>query len=85
MTEEQEALNARMTLLIPINNLGPSQQEQILRYAKILDIKKRDHVFRQGDRDSWSFYVLDGEVEMYADDQPSSICTPTRSRPPAHL
>jgi len=69
MTEEQESLHARLMLLIPINNLQSAQQEQVLRYAEILDIKKRNYVFRQGDRDNWTFYVLEGELEMFADDQ----------------
>lgn len=69
MTEEQDALDARLTLLVPINNLGTAQQEQVLQGAEIIDIKKKDYVFRQGDRDGWSFYVIQGEVELYADDQ----------------
>ncbi len=69
MTEEQEALHSRLTLLVPLNNLGPAQQEQVLQGAEIIDIKKKEYVFRQGDRDGWSFYVIEGEVELYADDQ----------------
>ncbi|MFT4582737.1 MAG: CRP-like cAMP-binding protein [Gammaproteobacteria bacterium] len=69
MTEADESLKARLPLLIPINNLPPDQQEQMLRSAVLLDIKKKDYIFRQGDRDSWSFYVTDGEVELLADDQ----------------
>ena len=69
MTEEQDALHERLTLLVPINNLGAAQQEQVLRGAEIIDIKKKDYVFRQGDRDDWSYYVVEGEIELYADDQ----------------
>lgn len=69
MTEEQDTLHERLTLLVPINNLGPAQQEQVLRGAEIIDTKKKDYVFRQGDRDDWSYYVVEGEIELYADDQ----------------
>ena len=69
MTEEQDTLHERLTLLVPINNLGAAQQEQVLRGAEIIDIKKKDYVFRQGDRDDWSYYVNEGEIELYADDQ----------------
>jgi len=69
MTEEQDPLEARLSLLVPINNLEPQQQDQVLASAQMLDVKKKEYIFRQGDRDNFSFYVLDGEVEMYADDQ----------------
>ncbi len=69
MTDEQETLNERLALLVPIDNLTAQQQEQIVRHSEILDVRKKDYIFRQGDHDNWSFYVLEGEVEMYADDQ----------------
>ena len=69
MSEERDALHARLTLLVPLNNLGPAQREQVLQGAEIIDIKKKEYVFRQGDRDGWSYYVIKGEVELYADDQ----------------
>jgi len=69
MTEEQEALEARLTLLVPINNLEPQQQQQVLKSSKMLEIRRKDYIFRQGDRDNWSFYVIEGQVEMVADDQ----------------
>ena len=70
MSEEQDTLHARLTLLVPINNLGTArqEQEQVLQGAEIIDIKKKGYVFRQGDRDGSSFYVIEGEVELYADD-----------------
>lgn len=69
MTDDQDPLQARLGLLVPINNLDRSQQDQVLNSAQTLDIKKKDYIFRQGDRDNFSFYVLSGEVEMFADDQ----------------
>lgn len=68
-TETADPLLARLGLLVPINNLEPQQREQVLASAATLDIRKKDFVFRQGDRDSFAFYVLEGEVELYADDQ----------------
>lgn len=68
-TGESDPLLARLGLLVPINNLDPQQREQVLGSAAPLDIRKKDFIFRQGDRDNFSFYVLEGEVELYADDQ----------------
>lgn len=67
--EEPDPLAARLSLLVPINNLEPQQRDQVVGSAETLDIRKKDYIFRQGDRDGFSFYVLEGEVEMYADDQ----------------
>lgn len=68
-TEEPDPLLARLALLVPINNLEPHQREQILGTAATVDVRKKDFIFRQGDRDSFSFYVLEGEVDLFADDQ----------------
>ena len=64
-----EEILERLQLLVPLNKLSESQQEQVLNAAQILDFKKNEFIFRQGDRDNFSFYVLAGKVELYADDQ----------------
>ena len=69
MTDNSDRLRERLQLLVPINNLEPAQIDQVLRSSEIVEVKKRENVFRQGDRDNWSFYVIDGEIELYADDQ----------------
>ena len=69
MKEADDALANRLALLIPINNLGPQQQEQMLTSAELLEFKKKETIFGQGDRDNWSFYVTEGKIELYADDQ----------------
>lgn len=69
MSEEPNAFRERLTLLVPLNNLQPRQQEQVLASAEILTYRKRDHVFRQGDRDQYAFYLLSGELEMWSGDQ----------------
>jgi len=69
MTVADDTIQSRLALLIPINNLGLQQQEQMLNSAKLLEFKKKETIFTQGDRDNWSFYVTEGEIELYADDQ----------------
>jgi CRP-like cAMP-binding protein len=69
ITAEPDPLAARLSLLVPINNLEPQQREQVVGASETLDIRKKDYIFRQGDRDNFSFSVLEGEAEMYADDQ----------------
>lgn len=65
----EEELLDRLKLLVPLNNLSEAHQAQVLNGAQILDFKKNEFIFRQGDRDGFSFYVLTGKVELYADDQ----------------
>jgi len=60
---------SRLGLLVPINNLQAREQEQLLAASEILEVKRKEYVFRQGDRDDWSYYLLAGELEMIAGDQ----------------
>jgi CRP-like cAMP-binding protein len=69
MTEEQNPFRERLGLLVPLNNLQATQQEQLLASAEILTFRKKDAVFQQGDRDSFAFYLLAGELEMWSGDQ----------------
>lgn len=69
MSLEDNPFRSRLGLLVPINNLQPRQQEQLLASSEILDVRRRDYVFRQGDRDGHTFYLLAGELEMSAGDQ----------------
>ncbi|NNL99646.1 MAG: cyclic nucleotide-binding domain-containing protein [Gammaproteobacteria bacterium] len=69
MALDQDQLAERLRLLVPINNLPGSLQERILNSADVIELKKRDFLFQQGDRDKFSFYLIEGDIEMYADDQ----------------
>lgn len=69
MSLEDNPFRSRLGLLVPINNLQPRQQEQLLAGSEILDVRRRDYVFRQGDRDGYTYYLLAGELEMSAGDQ----------------
>lgn len=69
MAEAQNPFRERLGLLVPINNLQPKQQEQLLAAAEILTLRRKEYLFRQGDNDHYSFYLLAGELEMVAGDQ----------------
>lgn len=69
MTEEQNPFRERLGLLVPISNMQAKQQEQLLASAEILTFRKKDCVFQQGDRDTFSYYLLAGELEMWSGDQ----------------
>jgi CRP-like cAMP-binding protein/rhodanese-related sulfurtransferase len=51
--------------LIPINGLATSYRKQVLKQAEILNLKKGKNIFKQGDTDDFSFYLLEGEIALY--------------------
>ena len=55
--------------LIPINGLPEQHQEEVLRRGKVVKYRKGRYVFKQGDKDNFSFFVLDGQLELIADGQ----------------
>ena len=55
--------------LIPINELPQDVQNQIIVKGDIFELKKKDLIFNQGDRDNYSYYLLDGEIELEANKQ----------------
>lgn len=69
MSEDKEKYVDRMNLLVPINSLAPQHQVELLAKAEILQFKRRQYVFKQGDRDSYAYYLLEGKLDMYSDDQ----------------
>ncbi len=69
VSEDLNPFRTRLGLLVPINNLQPRQQEQLLAGSELLEIRRKDFVFHQGERDGWVYYLLAGELEMIAGDQ----------------
>ena len=65
---EKETLEARAGFLVPLNKLPPERQFKLLEQSEVLKLKKKQTLFKQGDRDDYTFYVLEGDMEMYADD-----------------
>lgn len=55
--------------LIPIRDLTPDAQEEAWKAGKVLKLRPDRYVFRQGDRDEFAFYLLQGELELEADGQ----------------
>ncbi len=68
MSKLAEKYTERIHSLSPINSLPPAHQAQLLEQSHILEVRRREFVFHQGDKDDYAFYVLDGCVEMFADD-----------------
>lgn len=54
-------------LLVPVNELSPQSQNEVINIAKLFNYKKKDVIFKQGDRDTYAYYHLDGEIELLLD------------------
>lgn len=80
MSENNDQLRQRIEELIPINELPPNLQNKLLERAKILDVKKSRFLFKQGDKDDYSYYLLEGEVELHQNNQLNSVIDATSDR-----
>jgi len=80
MSETNEQLRKRIEQLIPINELSLNLQSKLLERAQILEVKKSRFLFKQGDKDDYSYYLLEGEVELHANKQLDSVIESSSDR-----
>ncbi len=64
MISRSHQLADRILSLIPINNLDRRLQDKVLDQGQLLEYKKKKKIFKEGARDSYTFYLLDGELEL---------------------
>ena len=69
MSEEKTRLSEQIKDLIPINKLPPNLQARLLDQARVMEVKKSRFLFKQGDKDNYSYFLLEGEIELLADKQ----------------
>lgn len=55
--------------LVPISGLAAQYQNEVIHKAEILNFKKKQRIFKQGDVDPYTFYLLEGELELEANGQ----------------
>ena len=55
--------------LMPINGLAPQYQKEVIQRAEIINFKKKQQIFKQKDVDPWTYYLLEGELELEANGQ----------------
>ncbi|MGE0482749.1 MAG: cyclic nucleotide-binding domain-containing protein [Gammaproteobacteria bacterium] len=67
------ALNAEIEGLVhaltPLGSLSASSQSQVLNTSEVQHFPRGAFVFREGDRDNYSFYLLDGRLELVSGGQ----------------
>ncbi|MGH8568620.1 MAG: cyclic nucleotide-binding domain-containing protein, partial [Gammaproteobacteria bacterium] len=60
-------LDALIPRLAPLQDLPPPRLQRLIDESSVLDYAPGHYVFRQGDRDAYLFYLLQGELELYSD------------------
>ena len=60
--------------LIPICYLSEQSKSIVLKNSDIVKLKKRKYLFKSGDTDNKSFYLLEGEVELRSPKNTFKVC-----------
>ncbi len=68
--EEKQQYADVIRQLIPVNELPAEVQNDIITKADLIELKKKGQVFNQGDRDGYSFYLIDCEINLVAQNIP---------------
>jgi CRP-like cAMP-binding protein len=72
MPTEKEQFEESIKQLIPISDLSPSAQNDLIEVAELFEIKNKQFVFKEGDQDNYSYYILEGELELIGGKQVQS-------------
>ncbi len=66
MADDKQKFVEQIRRLIPINELPAQVQNEVAKNAEFLKIRKGGYVFKQGDRDDFSYYLIEGEIELHS-------------------
>jgi CRP-like cAMP-binding protein len=69
MAVDKEKYSAILRQLIPVNELPENLQNEFISKVTLTEFKKRKFIFNQGDRDELSYYLVEGEIELLANNQ----------------
>lgn len=73
MSEQKNRLLEQIKDLIPINKLPTNLQARLLDQARVMEVNKSRFLFKQGDKDNYSYFLLEGKIELLADNQGGDI------------
>jgi len=78
MIQKNEKYLALIRQLIPINELPAQIQDEFIKKASFLHVKRGDFLFQKGQQDGSAFYLLEGEIELQGDLENSVISGGTK-------
>ncbi|MCP4043088.1 MAG: hypothetical protein GY731_14225, partial [Gammaproteobacteria bacterium] len=64
MAEIYQQLEKFLGSLIPISGLPRNYQDELLNKAAVLEFRKGTYIFREGEVDDYSYYLLTGKLDM---------------------
>ena len=73
MSEDNKKYVELIRQLIPISELSPQSQTEIFNTGNLLNVRKKGTLFKQGERDNFSYYLLEGEIELHANKQQQNV------------
>jgi len=69
MPDIDEKFAAVVEQLVPLNQLSLARRQQLFARAEVLAFRRGAYIFREGERDGWSYYLLSGQIELYSGQQ----------------
>ena len=69
MDAKKQKFEEQIKSLMPISGLAPQYQNEVVQQAELLKFKKKQHVFKQGSVDPFTYYLLEGELQLEANGQ----------------
>ncbi|MGH8537685.1 MAG: cyclic nucleotide-binding domain-containing protein, partial [Gammaproteobacteria bacterium] len=69
MDKDTLVFDSVLQTFIPLNRLTPEAQRALLEHTEIIPYEPGCPVFREGDRDSYAYYLLEGDLELCCDGQ----------------
>lgn len=67
MLKEVEKFEEIIRQLVPINCLSEKFQDSVMDVAEIVEYETGNFVFKAGSQDNYSYYVINGELELISD------------------
>lgn len=75
MVDLKERYTETIRQLVPIFSLSPQYQNEVIKRSVIIELQHGQYLFKQGDLDDYSYYLLAGDLELQDDDQIHSTIT----------
>ncbi|MCB1745807.1 MAG: cyclic nucleotide-binding domain-containing protein [Gammaproteobacteria bacterium] len=69
MSAQNAEIEGLVHALTPLGSLSEASQAQVLNTSEVLHFPRGAFVFREGERDNYSFYLLEGRLELVSGGQ----------------
>ncbi len=74
-TSREKLLSIILNDLLPIKSLSVQDKNTIIGQAILLTYEAGAQIFKQGDHDEFTYYLLEGELEMQSTGEPTYMLT----------